>query len=204
MAEQTVPQAPVLEDPWKTALDGLDLIILDPASCRLQANADGRLWGEVAGREYAELVVHMAYPLTDPDRWVSLVAVEDPDSDGRRSDGDKPDRVEIGVLEDLEQTDPETRAAIASALRLRYFLPRVLQILDVVDEDPGQTGASVWQLLTDRGPMRLRMVNLFDGITELRTGRILLSDRDGNRADIPSVAAMDPASRRLLERYFWF
>jgi hypothetical protein len=80
----------------------------------------------------------------------------------------------------------------------------VVRIVSVRDEDPGQSGAVVWQLQTDRGPVRLRMVSLFDGIQQLDTGRLIFSDRDGNRADIPDVSALDPASRKLLERYYWF
>ena len=192
------------EDPWQTALQGLDLIVLEPAACRLQGDGNGRVWGEVNGREYGEIVVHHAFPLTDPENWISVIAVDDADSDGRRSDGGKSDRVELGVLANLEACDEATRQAVAGALRLRYFLPRLLQIANVRDEDPGQTGAVVWDLITDRGPMRLRMASLFEGFTQLETGRILLSDRDGNRVDIPSVAGLDADSRRLLERYYWF
>jgi hypothetical protein len=201
-AEQNTEEAE--RDPWETAQEGLELVVLDPAACRLHGDGRGRLWGTVHGREYPELVVHMPFPLSAPHAWVSLVAVEDPDSDGRRSDGGKPDRVELGVLPGLDGCDPETREAIQGALRLRYFLPRVLRIVSVQEEDPGQSGAVVWRLLTDRGPMLLRMPSLFEGIQQLETGRILLSDRDGNRADIPDLSALDPDSRRLLERYYWF
>ncbi len=196
--------SPPEPDPWQTALEGLDLIVLNPSACRLEGDGSGRLWGEVGGRHYPELQAFMTYPLSDPAEWISLIAVEDADSDGRRSDGGQSDRVEIGVLPDLDGLDDASRAAVHIALRLRYFMPRVLQILAVHDEDPGQSGAVQWELLTDRGPMRLRMVSLFDGIQQLDTGRLIFSDRDGNRADIPDVSALDPASRKLLERYYWF
>ncbi len=208
-------------DPWQTALEGLDLLELRPEDCRLHGDAGGRLWGQVHGVDYGEIIVHMAFPLSDPGRWISVVAVDDADSDGRRSDGGKPDRVELGVLPSLDGCDTETRRSVEHSLHLRYFLPRILQIVSVEDEDPGHSGAVVWELLTDRGPMRMRMASLFEGITQLETGprlvaagdgnrpevpagRILFSDRDGNRADIPDVATMDAASRRLLERYYWF
>lgn len=198
------PAAPAAEpDAWQTALEGLDLIVLDPAACRLDGDGSGRLWGEVHGRHYDELLVHLTFPLTDPAEWISLVAVEDPDADGRRSDGGQSDRVELGVLETLGALDEASRAAVRGALRLRYFLPRVVRIVSVRDEDPGQSGAVVWQLQTDRGPVRLRMVSLFDGIQQLEGGRLILSDRDGNRCDIPNLADLDAGSRRLLERYYW-
>lgn len=199
------PSQPEAEgDAWHTALEGLDLIVLEPAACGLHGDGFGRLWGTVNGREYPDLLAHMPFPLSGPRNWISLVAVEDADSDGRRSDGGKSDRVELGVLPGLDGLDEESHHAVATALRLRYFLPRVLRIEHVRDEDPGQSGAVVWQLLTDRGPMRLRMPNLFDGIQQQPDGRILLADRDGNRADIPSVAELDPDSRKWLERYYWF
>lgn len=191
-------------DPWQTALEGLDLILLDPAACRLHGDGLGRLWGTVNGRDYPDLLAHMPFPLSSPRAWISLVAVEDADSDGRRSDGGQSDRVELGVLPGVGDLDSESKAALASALRLRYFLPLVVRIVHVRDEDPGQSGAVVWELLTDRGPMRLRMPNLFDGIQQQPDGRLLLADRDGNRVDIPSVAALDLESRKWLERYYWF
>lgn len=205
MAVEAVKQAEEQElDPWETALEGLDLIVLDPAACEVRIDEAGRLCGSVNGREHAQIVAYQAFPLTEPNEWISLVAVSDPDSDGRRSDGGKADRVELGVLPGLDGLSPESRSAVEQALRLRYFMPRVLQIVSVYDEDPGQSGAVQWELLTDRGPMRLRMPNLWDGIEQLETGRIILRDHDGNRADIPAVAQLDLASRRLLEKYYWF
>jgi hypothetical protein len=192
------------EDPWETALKGLDLVVLDPAACELRMDEHQRLSGRIHGRHYPELLAYMAFPLTHPEEWISLVSVVDPDSDGRRSDGGQSGRVEVGVLPSLEGLDPESREALRAALRLRYFMPKVLRILAVWDEDPGQSGAVHWELETDRGHMRMRMPNLFDGIYELEKGRLIFSDYEGNRAEIPSVAALDPESRRLLERYYWF
>ncbi len=191
-------------DPWETALQGLDLIVIDPRACQVRLDAHQRLTGSVYGREYAEIVPHMPFPLTHPEDWVSLVAVTDADADGRRSDGSASERVELGVLQGLEGLDPESRAAVATALHLRYFMPRVLRIVSAWDEAPGQSGAVHWELETDRGSMRMRMPNLFEGIHELETGRIILSDSDGNRAEIPSVRELDRESRRLLDRYYWF
>ena len=198
-------EEPVADDPWQTALEGLDLILLDPAACRLHGDGTGKVWGTVNGQDYPEIMVHMAYPLSEPLRWISIVAVEDADSDGRRSDGGRPDRVELGLLESLDGCEPETRRALQDALHLRYFLPRILRIVAVEEEAPGENGALIWDLLTDRGPMRLRMASLFDGITQIEgTTRVLLSDREGNRADIPDVGTLDPQSRMLLERFYWF
>jgi hypothetical protein len=198
------PGTPSDRDPWETALEGLDLIVLDPGACRLRLDENQRLSGTVHGRDYPEIIPYMPFPLTHPADWVSLVAVTDPDSDGRRSDGGMSERVELGVLPGLDGLDADSRDALAEALHLRYFMPRVLRIVSAWDEAPGQTGAVHWQLETDRGEMRMRMPNLFEGIQELEAGRLILSDGEGNRAEIPSVAALDPQSRRLLDRYYWF
>ena len=195
---------PPEEDAWQTALEGLDLLVLDPGACHLHGDADGRLWGEVHQREHAELLAYRTHPLTAPNEWISLVSVADPDGDGHRSDGGNSDRVEVGVLANLEALDAESRTAVERTLHLRYFLPRILQIVAAHDEDPGQSGAVQWDLLTDRGPMHLRMVSLFEGIQQLDDGRIIFSDRDGNRAEIPALDTLDRDSRRLLERYYWF
>jgi hypothetical protein len=192
------------KDPWELALEGLDLIELDPAKCHLRLGAEQRLFGTVHGREHPWIVPHLPFPLSEPTAWISLVAVRDPDADGRRSDGGASDRVELGVLAGMDGLDAGSRTALETALHLRYFLPRVLRIVDVRDEDPGQSGAVVWTLETDRGPRLLRMANLFEGIyDELGDGRLLLRDGDGTRVEIRDLRALDAASRRLLERYYW-
>ena len=189
-------------DPWEIALDGLDLLVLDPTECHVHGDGRGRLWGTVLGREHADLRAYRTFPLTAPD-WISLVSARDADDDGRRSDGARPERVELGVLNGTDGLDAESRQAISDALRLRYFLPQLLSIAGVREEAPGQSGAVVWELLTDRGPMQLRMRNLFEGFQQFQDGRIVLSDHEGNRVDIPAVDALDGLSRRFLLRYYW-
>ncbi len=201
MTEDEDKQGP---DPWTTALEGLDLVVLDPAACRFATNLAGNLCGTIAGREHDLLAVYRTHPLSAPAEWISVVVLDDLDSDGHRSDGSPGGRVEVGVLPDLEGLDPPSRQAVETALWLRYFMPTVVRITAVAEESPGQNGAVVWELDTDRGYMRLRMANLFEGIEQLPSGRIVLSDRDGNRAHIPDAAGLDPQSRRLLERYYWF
>jgi len=191
-------------DPWALALQGLDLIELDPRECRLRLEPEQRLSGTVYGIDHAWIIPYLPFPLSEPGEWVSLVAVRHPDADGRRSDGGQGDRVELGVLPGMTGLDLESRRALETALHLRYFLPRVLRIVDVRDEDPGQTGAVVWTLETDRGPRLLRMPNLFDGIyDELGAGRLLLRDGDGTRVEIHDLHALDEESQRLLNRYYW-
>lgn len=189
-------------DLWATALEGLDLVELNPRDCLFRIDQSGHLSGTICGRAHETLAVYRSRPLSAPDEWISIVAVDDPNSDGRRSDGRPGGRVELGVLPDTAGLDPESRLAVERALFLRYFLPRVLQILSVHDEP--LTAAVIWELDTDRGHMLLRMTNLFDGIKQLDNGRILLADSEGLRAEIPDLVLLDPASRRLLERYFWF
>ncbi len=189
-------------DLWAAALEGLDLVELNPNDCTLRIDNHGNLSGTICGREHETLAVYRSKPLSAPNEWISIVTVDDPDSDGRRSDGRPAGRVELGVLPDTEGLDPESRRAVERALFLRYFIPRVLQILSVHDER--LTAAVIWELETNRGRMLLRMTNLFDGIKQLDNGRILLADSEGLRAEIPDLVMLDPASRRLLERYFWF
>lgn len=189
-------------DPWEIALDGLDLLVLDPTECHVHGDGRGRLWGTVLGREHTDLRAYRTFPLTAPD-WISLVSALDADDDGRRSDGERPERVELGVLNGTDGLDTESRQSITDALRLRYFLPQLLSIAGVREEAPGQSGAVVWDLLTDRGPMQLRMRNLFEGFQQFQDGRIVLSDHEGNRVDIPAVDALDGLSRRFLLRYYW-
>ena len=111
---------------------------------------------------------------------------------------------EIGLIPDLAELDTGSRPVAEQELRLCYFTPRVTAILDLRDEaEGGRSGGAVWELATDRGRATLHMPNTHEHIQSLGGGRVLLSDRVGNRFEISDVAALDAASRRRLQRLVW-
>ena len=163
--------------------------LLDPRSVRLERGPTGLLRLTLPDRCHLQVAAYRAFPLTDPDHWIVLLDARDQ---------------EIGTLEDPAALDPESRRLLEEELAFRYVVPQVLEIVRV-SEDRLEGGhwrpGLVWDLRTDRGPLRLRMPNLQEHVRVLGPGRLLLLDRDGTRCEIRDAAALPPASRRWLERH---
>jgi hypothetical protein len=169
--------------------DGLGL--LDPAAIALHRGPTGALRATVggdAGQSHLRVSVYRAFPLSDPGRWVTLC-----DADGH----------EIGTVADPQSLEPGSRALLAEELELRYLTPvctEVVQIREDTTEGGGWSPALVWDLLTDRGAVRMRVPNLADHIRALGPGRYLLQDREGRRVEI-DAGALPAESRARLGRF---
>lgn len=122
-----------------------------------------------------------AFPLSDPERWVSLV-----DAEGN----------ELACIEDPAALRPEPRKRLEAELARREFVPVIQRILRVSAPNP----PAEWEVQTDRGMTRF-LFHSDDDIRRLGPGRVLIVDARGMRYEIPDVSALDPASRRMLERH---
>lgn len=121
------------------------------------------------------------FPLTDPDRWISLC-----DATGRQR----------MIIEDLAALDPQSRQTLVEALARREFVPVVRRILSLpVDSEPTE-----WRVATDRG-MTTFQLNSADDVRRLGPHRVLVVDARGIRYLIDDVRKLDPLSQRVLERY---
>lgn len=158
-----------------------DIVLLESDQIVLQMGSGGVLCGMVNGIEHNRLIATRAFPQTHPAGYISL-------SDGK---GD-----ELGVIRELAELTPESRSAVEQELRLRYLVPLVTR----VDKLDAQPGLWVWDLQTDRGPVRLVMNNLHESVQMAGSGRLLLIDMDGRRCEVPSVGQLDAHSRKLLSR----
>jgi hypothetical protein len=126
--------------------------------------------------------VARAFPFSDPDRYVGL-------RDGK----DK----EIGVLDRLDGMDADSRAHLRDELDRRYFLPRVLRIVDIKEE---RGGLVTFDVETDRGPRHFIVQNPRDSVTDLSPTRVLLTDKDGLRYEFPDISQFDGRAAAFFER----
>lgn len=121
------------------------------------------------------------FPLSDPDRWVSLCS-----GSGR----------ELVVVEDLAVLEPKSRRILADELARREFVPLVHRILSLpVDSEPTE-----WHVETDRGTTTFQL-NSVDDVRRLGAHRVLVVDARGIRYLIEDTRLLDPLSQRVLERY---
>lgn len=191
MREFSATTDPSMADaaPGSQRTSPIGLVRLDPAVTRLEQGLDGDLHLILPDCCHLGVRLSRTFPLSRPDAWLIVHG-----RDGR----------EIGLLPSLGDLDPDSRMLAEQALRRRYFTPLVTAIVDLRDEsDGGRTGGVVWDLETDRGPAILHMPNTNDHVQHLGAGRLLLTDRLGNRYEIPDIRLLDGASRSRLGRYIW-
>src|SRR5262245_8666306 len=122
-----------------------------------------------------------AFPISDPDLWISLV-----DSHGH----------ELASVPDLADVAPDVRELIQHELTQREFLPRIERVLKVVNNKEPE----VWDVVTDRGPVQFLLRNS-DDIRRLGPHRAILPDMHGVRYYIPDSRQLDVRSQRILSRY---
>ena len=158
------------------------LPLFDPKTLQLSLDEEGQLWvRSTPEAEPLAVAARRAFPLTDPDSYVSLV------------DAHHYERACFTSLADLEQ---EPRAVLEHALAQADFLPEIHEIRAIVQE----ATLSHWQVETNRGPTRFT-VDQEDHVRPLEDGRHLISDSHGMRYLVPVPSALDVASRKLLARF---
>lgn len=146
----------------------------------LEQHAHGRLvLVDAEGRRHDDVDVVRAFPVSAASGPVAIVAA---------------DGGELAWIDPLSDVDPPLRRIIETALAQREFLPVILRIETVSDGEPAE-----WLVATDRGPHRFKIAHA-DDITRQPDGSAFLTDTFGARYRIPSVAALDPNSRRLFEK----
>ncbi len=136
---------------------------------------------DAAGREHVGVEVVRAFPISQPDHWISIC-----DADGH----------EILALDDVRQLPQETRTVLLDELAKREFVPVIRRIVKVWD----QTNPQEWHGVTDRGPTSF-CVDSDEDIRRIEPRQVLIVDGHGIRSLIPDTLHLDSRSRRILDRY---
>jgi len=154
----------------------------EPADFSLTRNSAGH-WCLSTGAQAPEPVHAVrSFPLSAPDEAISLVG-----ADGH-------ERLHIAHLSSLS---PEQHSAVSAALAERDFCPRIERIRSV------STFAtpSTWVVDTDRGLTALVLKGEEDIRRLQDRSRLLITSAHGLVFEIADSAALDRASRKLLERF---
>lgn len=154
--------------------------VLEPAEVCFRRDG-GRLQMRDDDGEWREVSAVRLFPLSEPDRYVSIIDAE---------------QAEIGVFEDLSSLPPEQREIVEEELRRRYLTPIITEILSIRH----RYDTSEWTVETNRGPAVFIMRNIREKVREPLPRHLTLEDAEGNRFDIPDIETLDPESRRLLDQ----
>ena len=124
------------------------------------------------------------FPFTEPDQFISIRTVEE------RSK-------EIGVIEDMKKVSKETRKMLEEQLKLHYFTPVIQKVLDIKDE----YGYAYFHVMTDRGECRFTINMGGNAVVRLTDTRLLITDLDENRFEIPDVLQLSQKEQRKLDLF---
>jgi len=151
-----------------------------PADWRIERRSDGRLdFLDGRGGRHENVDVVRAFPVSAPAGPTAVIAA---------------DGAELAWVESLASLPETLRKTLESELAERDFVPRILRLESVSDGEPTE-----WSVVTDRGPRRFKVSHSDEFVTQ-SDGSAFVTDTHGMRYAIPSVAALDAHSRRLLEQ----
>ncbi|UCH33540.1 MAG: DUF1854 domain-containing protein [Armatimonadota bacterium] len=159
-----------------------ELRYLEPAQVRVFRTDDGRVRATIGDQRSVIAPRFLrAQPLSAPDRYI---AIREADPTGK----------EVGLLRDWYRLDRESRDLVQAELDRRYLYPVLTRIIQAKH----LFGVAICVFETDRGVREVTLRDIRDNVIYLGAARILITDAEGNRYDIPDVTGLDPTSRALL------
>lgn len=151
------------------------------ASPRLSRTAAGRLEFERDDGTRTQVVPVRAFPISAPFAGLALVDVE-----GH----------ELAWFDTIEAVPEPDRGLVEEELAAREFMPEIRAILGV----SSFVTPSTWRVVTDRGETAF-VLGGEEFIRRLGPGAFLVADTQGIHYLIRDAAALDKASRKLLDRF---
>lgn len=158
--------------------------LLTKENATFSRTAGGFIALKTTDREFDRVGVYLTFPLTNPEEFISI----------RESDEKAK---EIGLIEKLSQLDKEQQEMIREQIRLRYFMPIITKVLDVKDE----YGYAYWHVTTSFGSCRFTTRMGGDSVITLGESRLLVTDIDGNRYEIPDFYKLSVTERKKLDLF---
>jgi hypothetical protein len=139
------------------------------------------------GTSYHRISLRRCFPMSEKDALISVRSRDTVDSDKD---------VEIGILRDCTQLDPESQVAVNHELRLHYLVPVISRIVSIRSE----FGFLYWSVETDRGQKEfVTRDNVIKSAREVEPGRWLLIDINSARFEVAHQEELDARSQRLLK-----
>ena len=147
---------------------------------RLERRADGSLaFVATNGSTHEDVELRRAFPLSAPQAGLAILAA---------------DGTDLAWIDSLGAVTGPLRHLLEEELARREFVPVIERIERVSEGRPAE-----WNVVTDRGPNRFTVAHP-DDVSLQPDGSASITDADGIRYRIPAITALDPRSRRLLDR----
>ena len=133
---------------------------------------------------YPRVQVVRMFPFSDPEKYISS---RTPDEHSK----------EIGIIEDMKDVTKETAQMLTEQLNLRYFTPIITKIVNIKEE----YGYAYFEVVTDRGACRFTINMGGHAVVHLSETRILISDIDENRFEIPDIMKLSAKELKKLDLF---
>lgn len=136
------------------------------------------------GKTYNRVNFYRTFPFTDPTKYISVREV---DEKAR----------EIGIIESLNSLNEEQRLLVIKQLNIRYFTPVIEKIIDIKDE----YGYAYFHVITNYGTSKFTIHMSGGSVVSLTDTRILITDIDGNRFEIPDISTLTALELKKLDLF---
>ncbi len=173
----------VVAEQQKKVEELLSVRYLTPETATFARTDGGFVALTLTGDErYDRVNFYRAFPFSSPDTYIS---VREPDTKAR----------EIGLIERLALFPEPVVAIINEQMNLRYFTPIITRVFDLKLE----YGYAYWDVMTDRGACQFSMNS--GSIPHLSECRLLISDVDGNRFEIPDFTKLPQKDIKKMDMF---
>lgn len=163
----------------------LEIRYINKDNAKFDRTPGGFVSLEYQGNFYERVGVYRTFPFTDPNRYISI---REPDEKAR----------EIGIIRDLYGDISEEEVKILNEqMDLRYFTPVIEKIVDIKEE----YGYAYFDVVTNYGPSKYTIHMSSGSVVELSETRILITDLDGNRYEIPDTNKLTPGELKKLDLF---
>lgn len=135
-------------------------------------------------KEYARVGIYLTFPLTNPEEFISIREADEKAK-------------EIGMIEKLSLLKPDQQEMIKEQIKLRYFIPVITKVLDIKDE----YGYAYWHAQTNFGLCRFTTRMSGNAVVSLSDSRLMVTDIDGNRYEIPDFYQLSIMDRKKLDLF---
>lgn len=140
---------------------------------------------KIGEEEYKRIQVVRAFPFSDPNLYISI---REPDEKAK----------EIGVIQNLDtDVTKETAEMLLEQMKIRYFTPVIERIYNIRDE----YGFAYFDVLTDHGKCKFAIHMGGGSVVNLSDIRLMITDLDGNRFEIPDIGRLNAAELKKLDLF---
>lgn len=157
---------------------------LTSENARFSRTEGGFVSLKTVDKEYTRVGVYLTFPLTNPEEFISIREADEKAK-------------EIGMIENLSQLEPDQQEMIREQIKLRYFIPVIIKVMDVKDE----YGYAYWHVQTNFGVCRFTTRMSGDAAVSLSDSRLMVTDIDGNRYEIPDFYKLSITERKKLDLF---